>query len=477
MAVGEANPPRAGAPRPPAPGAGGPEGLDAAGRLRERIRVLACCLTLTALAFGTRPGAILADTKIDMAVNPLGFLGRALHLWDPEQFGQLQNQAVGYLFPMGPFFALGDVAGMPAWVTQRFWLALLMCLAFVGTWRLAGRLGIGGPAGEGLGEGPGGGRAPACSPRWRTRSPRTRWPRSARSPRSTCRRDAALDRPAAGHRGVRRGRAAAGRGPVGPRDRLLRRHQRDRDRRRAGRPGRVRPDAAARDVPGPDARVVVGVRGRGDRLVAGPAAADRHVRVLMAHLHREGGDDDRADRPDQRAARGGALGQLPDRGRAGLVAGRARAVARPAADPVHRRRRGARARRAAERLLPERTFLLLTLLAGLAILSMGHISDIPGPFADRLRDLLDGPLAPLRNLHKFDAVVRLPLALGLAHVLVAAARRAREARGAQRRGSDVRSLSGGAARRPGRRRGRSSACPWPPPSRSAASASPPPRTA
>lgn len=59
---------------------------------------------------------------------------------------------------------------------------------------------------------------------------------------------------------------------------------------------------------------------------------------------------------------------------------------------------------------------------------MGHISDIPGPFADRLRDLLDGPLAPLRNLHKFDAVVRLPLALGLAHVLVAAARRAREAR-------------------------------------------------
>ncbi|MCP9967223.1 DUF3367 domain-containing protein [Actinomadura madurae] len=93
-----------------------------------------------------------------MAVNPLGFLGRALHLWDPEQFGQLQNQAVGYLFPMGPFFALGDVAGMPAWVTQRFWLALLMCLAFVGTWRLAGRLGIGGPAGEGLGEGPGGGQ-------------------------------------------------------------------------------------------------------------------------------------------------------------------------------------------------------------------------------------------------------------------------------------------------------------------------------
>lgn len=144
MAVGEANPPRAGASRRPVP-----DGPDVAGRVRERLRVLACCLALTALAFGTRPGAILADTKIDMAVNPLGFLGRALHLWDSEQFGQLQNQAVGYLFPMGPFFALGDVVGMPAWITQRFWLALLMCLAFVGTWRLAGRLGFG--AGEGAG--------------------------------------------------------------------------------------------------------------------------------------------------------------------------------------------------------------------------------------------------------------------------------------------------------------------------------------
>ncbi|TDC61991.1 DUF3367 domain-containing protein, partial [Actinomadura sp. GC306] len=113
-------------------------------RLRERLRVLACCLTLVAIAFSTRPGEILADTKIDMAVNPLGFLGRALHLWDPEQFGQLQNQAVGYLFPMGPFFALGDVAGMPAWITQRLWTSLLLCLAFVGTYRLAGRLGLGG---------------------------------------------------------------------------------------------------------------------------------------------------------------------------------------------------------------------------------------------------------------------------------------------------------------------------------------------
>ena len=58
-----------------------------------------------------------------------------------------------------------------------------------------------------------------------------------------------------------------------------------------------------------------------------------------------------------------------------------------------------------------------------------------------MRDLLDGPLAPLRNLHKFDAVVRLPLALGLAHLLAVATVRHREGRA---RDGRVRSLGGAA---------------------------------
>lgn len=114
-------------------------------RLRDRFRTLVCCLALTVLATSTRPGRILSDTKIDMAVNPVGFLGRALHLWDPEQFGQLQNQAAYYFFPMGPFYALGQLAGVPAWITQRMWLAALLCAAFLGARRLAARLGAGGP--------------------------------------------------------------------------------------------------------------------------------------------------------------------------------------------------------------------------------------------------------------------------------------------------------------------------------------------
>ncbi|MEV4259460.1 alpha-(1-_3)-arabinofuranosyltransferase family protein, partial [Spirillospora sp. NPDC049652] len=66
--------------------------------------------------------------------------------------------------------------------------------------------------------------------------------------------------------------------------------------------------------------------------------------------------------------------------------------------------------------LPGRTFPLLVLLGGVAVVAAGHASRIEGPLAPHLRDLLDGPLAPLRNLYKFDGMVRLPLALGIAHL-------------------------------------------------------------
>ena len=78
--------------------------------------------------------------------------------------------------------------------------------------------------------------------------------------------------------------------------------------------------------------------------------------------------------------------------------------------------------------LPERTWLVLGLLTGVALVSMGHLATVDGAWAGPLNEALDGALAPLRNVHKFDPVLRLPLVLGAAHlaaVLLEAARRRR----------------------------------------------------
>lgn len=109
---------------------------------RQRLQRLAATLLVAVIPWLVAPGLLQPDTKSDLVISPGRYLGRALWAWnDHTGIGELQNQAYGYLWPMGPLFLAGDAVGVPGWVTQRVWWMLILVVAFVGAERLARRIG------------------------------------------------------------------------------------------------------------------------------------------------------------------------------------------------------------------------------------------------------------------------------------------------------------------------------------------------
>jgi arabinofuranan 3-O-arabinosyltransferase len=359
-------------------------------------------LLLVLLAFLQRPGRTTFDTKLDLAENPIGFMARALHLWNPQATsGELQQQAYGYLFPMGPFFAAGDQLGVPPWITQRAWCALLLCAAYLGVLLLARALRIGAEPGRVIGA-----LAYALAPRMLTEIgplssemlpvvalPWVLLPLVVARRIGSARRAAALSALAVLCMGGINA-AAVVMALVLPGLWLITRRW-DRHLARL------------------TAWWCVCVAAASLWWIVPLLLFGQYSMPFLDYI--ESSTTTTAVTSNFQAVRGtnqwvGYIVQGEPWWSAGWML-----VDHPALMAATALVAAVGLTGLALRGLPEQRFLVLGALAGLTLLTMGYVGTLDSPFAPYVRALLDGPLAPLRNVHKFEPVLRLPIVLGLAH--------------------------------------------------------------
>ncbi|MFI2209456.1 alpha-(1-_3)-arabinofuranosyltransferase family protein [Streptomyces sp. NPDC020141] len=111
---------------------------------RSRRWLLGFWAVVLVLFLAAAPGRMTFETKLGVAADPWRFMADLGQLWqDTGGFGGLTNQYIGYAFPMLPFYGLADLAQLPVWLAERLWLSLVVTTAFWGALRLAERLGAG----------------------------------------------------------------------------------------------------------------------------------------------------------------------------------------------------------------------------------------------------------------------------------------------------------------------------------------------
>jgi arabinofuranan 3-O-arabinosyltransferase len=91
-----------------------------------------------------QPGRTTTDTKLFLIQHPADLMRQAFTLWsNSHNFGEVQNQAYGYLFPQAPFFWLSQMAHMEPWLAERLWATLLLVVGCEGGRLLARAIGLG----------------------------------------------------------------------------------------------------------------------------------------------------------------------------------------------------------------------------------------------------------------------------------------------------------------------------------------------
>ena len=91
-------------------------------------------------------GIVSTDTKTYLYLDPARFLGQVASMWYPTvALGTVTHQYIGYLFPMGPYYALVAAVHVPTWIAQRIWLGAILFAAGAGVLALSRALRVRGP--------------------------------------------------------------------------------------------------------------------------------------------------------------------------------------------------------------------------------------------------------------------------------------------------------------------------------------------
>ncbi len=91
-------------------------------------------------------GVVTSDTKTYLYLDPTRFLSQVAFMWNPTvALGTVTHEYIGYLLPMGPFYAVMADLHVPIWVAQRLWLGGILFAAGAGILYLCRVLRLEGP--------------------------------------------------------------------------------------------------------------------------------------------------------------------------------------------------------------------------------------------------------------------------------------------------------------------------------------------